>query len=219
MELMNPIVIVICLIISIVILFVNFSKKNQYTSGKRIANAGIIKETEYYKSKVNRYKIMSILIKALSVLCILIVSILIARPITVQTKSEERLSRDIILGIDISTSQNEVNLELAKKFKDLIPKIKGDRIGIVIFNTSPVVYCPLTDDYDYIIEKLNTIERQMEFIIDNNGVYPTILTAENEEAYAFWNGGAIAGSEERGSSLVGDGLARNNFLFPRFKNK
>ncbi len=217
MELMNPIIIIICLIISIAIFFINFNRKKKYTTGKKVANTEIIKETEYYKSRITRYKILSMLIKILNVLCILLVSILIARPITIQTKTEEKLSRDIILSIDISTSQNDVNLELVKKFKSLIHKIEGDRIGIIIYNTSPVVFCPLTDDYDYINEKLDVITRQIELIIKNNGVVPTLTMADDEETYAFWNGGTIANNAERGSSLVGDGLAGAIFSFPDLK--
>ena len=44
MELMYPIVIVICLIIGIIIAIVSFKKKSQYTSGKKVANTQYIKE-------------------------------------------------------------------------------------------------------------------------------------------------------------------------------
>lgn len=219
MELMYPIAIIICLILGVAIFFINFNKKIKYTNGKKIANTKYIKETQYYKEKIKKYKILSNLIKVLSVVIIVITSILIARPVTVKTKSEDKNNRDILIGLDISTSQCEVNLELVKKFKKIIPSIKGDRIGIVIYNTSPIVYCPLTDDYDYINECLEEIEKQLKPVVDNNGYIPPSNGLDDTDTFSFWYGGAIANSEEKGSSLVGDGLARHNIFISRYKKR
>ena len=218
MELMYQIVIIICLIWSLMICFKNFNKRTEYTNGKRVANTKYIKETEYYKTKIRKYKILSNLIKVWSVICIVSVSILISRPVTVQNKSEEKYNRDILIGLDISTSQCEVNLELIDKFKKIIPSIEGDRIGIVIFNTAPVVYCPLTDDYDYIEECFNTLEEQLNIAIENNGYPPVTYNVDGEEKPMIWYGGVSANAEEKGSSLVGDGLARDLIFISRFEN-
>lgn len=215
MEIMYPIVIVICVIFGLAIFFINFNKKKQYINGKKVANTKYIKETEYYKTKVKRYKIISNIIKTISLICIIISSILIARPITIQTKSEDKYNRGILISLDISTSECEVNLELVKKFKEILPDIKGDRIGIIIYNTAPIVYCPLTDDYDYVKESLDTIEQQLKLVVDNNGYVPSSFNQEGMDTYTFWYGGTVANNEIRGSSLVGDGLARYYILIPR----
>ena len=208
MEIMYPIVIVICVMFGLAIFFINFNKKKQYINGKKVANTKYIKETEYYKTKVKKYKIVSNIIKTISLICIIISSILIARPVTIQTKSEDKYNRDILISLDVSTSESKVNLELVKKFKEIIPDIEGDRIGIIIYNTAPVVYCPLTDDYDYVNECLDTIEQLLKFAVDNNGYIPSLFDQENGNISSFWYGGIVANNEVRGSSLVGDGLAR-----------
>lgn len=220
MEIMYPIVIIICLIIALLICFIRFDKKEKYNQGKKVANTKYIKETEYYKTKIKRYNILSNLIKGLFILCILSTGILIARPVTIQNRSEDKYNRDIIIGLDISTSQCEVNLELVKKFKSIIPNIEGDRIGIVLFNTAPIVYCPLTDDYEYINDCLNTIENQLDIVVKNNGEVP-YSTSElgSSESFTFWYGGVTVDSDVRGSSLVGDGLARNVIFISRFKRR
>ena len=214
MELMNPWVIVLSAIVALTVFFINLNKKNKYTDGKKVANTKFIKETDYYKQKVKKYKIITTIIKCVSVVLIIVTSILIARPITIETKSEDRYNRDIIIGLDISTSENEVNLELVKKFKKIIPDIKGDRIGIVLFNTAPVVYCPLTEDYDYVNKCLDEIEKQIQKVIDNNGYIPYGF---EDNTYSFWYGGAVANYEVRGSSLIGDGLAGTLLSFPDLK--
>lgn len=221
MELMYPIVIVVCLILALLIYFVNFNKKNKYTLGKKVANTKYIKETDYYKAKVRQYKILSNIIKILSIICIVTASILIARPVKVQNASEDKYNRDIILGLDTSTSEANVNLELVKKFKTIIPSIEGDRIGIVIYNTAPIVYCPLTDDYDFIQQSLDKMQKQFDLLVKNDGDVPREFSSEEEEAetQSFWYGGTIANAEERGSSLVGDGLAGTLFSFPNIKNE
>lgn len=211
MELMYPIVIIICLIF-LVILFIKLNKKKAYIDGKKVANTKYIKETEYYKEKVKKYNTLSNLIKSLSVICIVITSILVARPVKIQTKSEDKYNRDIILGLDISTSQCEVNLKLIEKFREIIPNIEGDRIGIVLYNTSPIVYCPLTDDYNYVNECFDTISEQLEIAIENDGYPPVTYEVNGKTEPMLWYGGVGADSDTKGSSLVGDGLARNSIF-------
>lgn len=217
MEIMYPIVIVICIILGVAIFFINFNKKEKYTNGKKVANTKYIKETEYYKTKVKKYKIITNIVKSISVVCIVISSILVARPITVKTKGDSKYNRDIIISLDISTSECEVNLALVKKFKEILKDLEGDRIGIVIYNTAPVVYCPVTEDYDYIKEKLEFIEKQMQLVVDNDGRVPTSFDEEGTDTIIFWDGGTIVNNEERGSSLVGDGLAGTILSFPDIK--
>ena len=219
MELMYPIVIVACLICSIAIIFWNKTQKNKYSNGKKIANTQFIKETDYYKNKIKKYNLMVRIINVLSAIIIISTGILIARPVTIQTKREDRYNRDILIGLDISTSESEVNLELIKKFMQIMPNIEGDRIGIVIYNTAPIVYCPLTDDYDYINERFETLIKQLEIAIKNNGNPPVTYEVDGEEVPMIWYGGVASNSSERGSSLVGDGLARNIIFFSRHKKE
>ncbi|MBQ3408856.1 MAG: hypothetical protein IJH12_06620 [Clostridia bacterium] len=217
MELMYPIAIVIFLVISIVISAINFKEKEKYTTGRKVANTKYIKESEYYKSKVRKYRVYSILLVIVSIFSIFVTSVLIARPITKQIKSDTKYNRDILIGLDISLSECKVNLELVKKFRKIIPNIEGDRIGIVLYNTAPIVYCPLTDDYDYIDECLKTIEEQLNIVIENNGYVPYSYDEKGMETRSFWYGGTIANNREKGSSLVGDGLAGTISSFPDLK--
>ena len=219
MEIMNPIAIIICFILVIVLFFVKLNKNDKYTNGKKVANTKYIKETEYYKEKMKKYKLLSNLVKGLTALCILITAILISRPVTIENKSEDKYNRDIIIGLDVSLSEAEVNLELVKKFKTIVSEIEGDRIGIVIFNTAPIVFCPLTDDYEYINECLEKIEKYMRIELETGGNLMGTEYENDNEIFSFWYGGVVANSDVRGSSLVGDGLARYTILIPRFKNK
>lgn len=217
MEVMYPIAIIICLICSITIIFWKKPNKNKYSNGKKIANTQFIKETEYYKQKLKKYKLLSNTLKILSIIIIIITGILISRPVTIQVKSEDKYNRDILIGLDISTSQSKVNLELIKKFMQIMPSLEGDRIGIVIYNTAPVVYCPLTNDYEYVKECFETLIEQLKISIDNDDYPPSTYEVDGEKVPMIWSGGVSLNSLERGSSLVGDGLARNTVFFSRYK--
>ena len=63
MELIYPVAIIICLILSIALFFIRLKAKRKYTTGKKVANTQFIKETDYYKSKVRKYTVLSNLIK------------------------------------------------------------------------------------------------------------------------------------------------------------
>ena len=64
------------------------------------------------------------------------------------------------------------------------------------------------------MEKLDIIERQVKILLDNGGEFPELdyNSKEDGEIVSFWAGGIVTGNRERGSSLIGDGLARNNFF-------
>ena len=217
MELMYPVVVVITIVLLVILFLWKPRQTKEYQSGKKVANTSYIKETDYYKEKMRQYKRLILLIKILSASCIILASVLVARIITVQTRSEDKFNRDIIISLDISTSECEVNLELVRKFKKIIPSIEGDRIGIVLYNTSPIVYCPLTDDYNYIEECLDTIEKQVKLVVDNDGDIPFSFDKEGMDIHTFWYGGVLYNADKKGSSLVGDGLAGTIFSFPDLK--
>lgn len=217
MELMYPTLLIVTIVTILVVIVIGKKNKTEFTNGKKVANTKYIKETEYYKAKLKKYKLLSNVVIALNIICILVSGILASRLVKRQTKSDEKYNRDIILSLDISTSECEVNLEFVKQFRQILSSLEGDRIGIILYNTSPVVYCPLTDDYNFIDEKLEYIEKQLDIVVKNNGDVPYSFDDEGLETYTFWYGGTIARSDERGSSLVGDGLAGTVYSFPDLK--
>ena len=80
--------------------------------------------------------------------------ILIARPVKTETVSNGTKKRDIYLNLDVSYSICYLNYDLVDNLEDVVRSLDGDRFGISIYNTSTVLYVPMTDDYDFIIRKL-----------------------------------------------------------------
>jgi len=111
-----------------------------------------------------------------------------ARPVDTTVERPETRNRDIILCLDISGSMAAYDAELVSTFKRLVTSFEGERIGLVIFNSSAATVFPLTDDYDFINEELDLAGRAL---------------AGDADLESFF-AGTFNG---RGTSLIGDGLA------------
>lgn len=146
----------------------------------------------------------------------MIVSILLmARPYKKVVVQKESYNRDIILCLDISTSVDDLNLELVKNLKEMVNHLKGERFEIVIFNSFAVLLSPLTGDYEYIIDVLD----QLESCLEGHNLGNSKLSDNWLYQSSYLMDGTLVGNEERGSSLIGDGLASTVYNFPNLEEK
>lgn len=128
------------------------------------------------------------------VLLLLSLALAAARPVSVTSSTPEKVNRDIMLCLDVSGSMISTDAAIVDVFSQLVTGFKGERIGLVIFDSSAVTVFPLTDDYDFVAEQLGTAKDALE---DGGG-------------YEFFSGTF----ESPGSSLIGDGLASCATGFP-----
>lgn len=195
-----------------ILTILKFRKPALYKEGKKVANTDYIKEMPYYKKAMRKYKVLSILLKLFCIIAIIMSLILISRPGIPDAESVTQYNRDIILCMDVSDSVNELNEKLVTDLKKVVKKLKEERIGISVFNTSSVTLIPLTDDYDYILNKLDELQRSFKTRIDyiNRNIYDINNT---QLATSYLHSGTLVGNDIRGSSLIGDGLASSINLF------
>lgn len=111
-----------------------------------------------------------------------------ARPMQETIVQPESHSRDIMLCLDVSGSMTDVDAEVLQVFSRLAEDFAGERVGLTIFNSSPVQIFPLTDDYAFVRENLDRVRQSFDY---------------HEAIPEFWVGTLNA----PGASLVGDGLA------------
>lgn len=138
-----------------------------------------------------------------------------ARPYKKVVVQKESYNRDIILCLDISTSVDDLNLELVKNLKEMVNHLKGERFEIVIFNSFAVLLSPLTGDYEYIIDVLD----QLESCLEGHNLGNSKLSDNWLYQSSYLMDGTLVGNEERGSSLIGDGLASTVYNFPNLEEK
>lgn len=214
MEVRYPVVLLagalVCFFLLGIILYFRM-KKRAYKSGKKISSLQHLADNPYFKRKKMEYRVLHAAFVMSLIGAIFICFVMLARPYKVQVIDEEKYARDIILCLDVSSSVDELNDQLVQKLKDTVRELKGERFGIVIFNTSPLLLVPLTDDYEYVIEQLDNIHKSLKQRISLGK-----MLHEDDDYFFYMNyltEGTLVGNEERGSSLIGDGLASclNNF--------
>src|SRR5690606_41500144 len=111
-----------------------------------------------------------------------------ARPMQESIVQPETRNRDIMLCLDVSGSMTDVDAEVLQVFSRLAQGFEGERVGLTIFNSSPVQVFPLTDDYAFVRDHLDRVRGSFDY---------------HEAIPESWVGTLNA----LGASLVGDGLA------------
>ena len=199
MEIMYPEIIIFSFLLAFLLLFVK-KKEKRFKNGVIVANTKYVKKTKYYQNIVTKYNIYNILIKIVCIILVLISALLTSRYYTVYNMGEEINNRDIVLCMDISASVNDLNKELVNTLKETVTKLKTERFGIVVFDSMPMSLVPLTTDYNYVLLMLDEMSKAF-----NTKYNPFSTTSSFERDFLF--AGVQNDNEERGYSLVGDGLS------------
>jgi hypothetical protein len=218
MEIKNPFIILISIILFVFVLLLTVKRNETNKNKNKIANTKIIKNTDAYKAIIKKYRFFLYFLYVIVFISIFASSILSSRIIEEQTRNDEVYNRDIMLCMDVSGSVLDLNAELVDTYKEVVKNLKGERFGISIFNTSSYLLIPLTDDYDYI---LNTLD-DLKISIDINNDFSSHSNLESSEKLyysEFITYGTLVGAEQRGSSLAGDGLGACVFDFPNLNEK
>lgn len=231
MELMyRGVVYVGCILLAaafLIILLFHKKSKPKFNGGIKAANTARIRNSKLYKSLNFRYRVLSgVLVVGLtgSVISCLFLA---ARPYKTDDVVSGVKKRDIILNLDVSYSLYDLNSELTDYLKGVVAGLEGDRFGINIFNTSSVTYVPLTDDYDYVIERLDALHdyflMQKEYYENYFLKYDDmrLIPDDQQERYQelsdrldYFEAGTLYENWYRGSSLIGEGLGTALYSFP-----
>ena len=220
MELRNKFIIYIGIVVLLLVIFVKRKHKEKYNGGKKVFGMSYIETEPYFKKKMRTYRMLCTLLIVSCIVSMASCFLLMARPYKKVVNEKEAYKRDIILCLDISYSVDELNLELVDNLKDTVNNLKGERFGIVIFNASAVLLSPLTDDYDYIIDTLDQLKESISYRIAS-GDSSAYDFGDEDWIYLsnYLIHGTQVGADERGSSLVGDGLATTVYDFPDLEDK
>lgn len=217
MELKYAFIIPVGALVLILLLFLRPKKKDSYAGGLKIWNLSHLEQEPYFKKKMATYRFLRTSLIICCIVALVSTFILVAQPYKKQTVEKELYSRDIILCLDISYSVDALNLELVENLKDTVSQLQGERFGIVIFNSSAVLLSPLTNDYDYIIETLDQLKESISYRYSatENDTDTDSNTLDDDWMYLnnYIIEGTLVGSEDRGSSLIGDGLATSVYDF------
>jgi hypothetical protein len=149
-----------------------------------------------FVAAVSRMRALTVVAVVLVALFTATAALLAARPIVTSTEKPARFTRDVVLCLDVSGSMTDIDIDVLARFTELSEGFEGERLALVIFNSSAAQVFPLTDDYDYIGEQLEAVRSSLDG------------TGEFGDAF----GGTLTGE---GASLIGDGLASCVLTFDR----
>ena len=153
-----------------------------------VAHAGRLTRLPAFRAALRRLRRSTIVIMVLLAIVVVSAAVAAARP--AQTRVDDRAmdNRDVVLCLDVSGSMTDVDIDVLARFTELSKGFQGERLALVIFNSSAAQVFPLTDDYAYIQEQLESVRASLDG------------TADTSDAFA----GTLTGA---GASLIGDGLA------------
>ena len=153
------------LFIPVVILLVYFWRRRDVSSSIRLSSKELVKSfSPTLKLLLTRNLVY------LRMAALILVLLALARPrILLEETKVQTEGIDIVLTVDCSGSMKALDfkidgrrqnrLEAAKKvIEDFIKKRKSDRIGMIAFASRAYTVCPLTLDYDWLIENLERVE-------------------------------------------------------------
>lgn len=212
MELIYPWIIYIGVAVLVILSIIRLNNRSVFREGKRVANTELVEQTELYKKLKRQYKIFSMT----AIICLLLAIgcgfILLSRPSKVEQVNTELHNRDIFLCMDISSSMDELNVEMVSKLKDIVKELDGERFGITIFNAKSVLLVPLTNDYEYVLDTLDKLEQSFKVSIRMEEEPEYYYSEEFDyETYFYKYEGTLS---DTASSLIGDGLASCLYNYP-----
>ncbi|WCM56731.1 VWA domain-containing protein [Microbacterium sp. EF45047] len=177
-----------------ILLGLRAGRRDRASAPVLISRAERMRALPAFRQAVRRRVTLLAGVLALGAVAVLLGGVVAARPMSAQTIQPVNNSRDIMLCLDVSGSMSDVDVEVLGVFLELLDGFEGERIGLTIFNSSPVQVFPLTDDYVFIREQLQRIRESFDY------------TSETPEHWV----GTLNGP---GASLIGDGLAACTMRF------
>ena len=171
--------------------------------GKRAAHTTSARSSATFKSAMTTRLVACIAAFALAFAGIVSAALVAARPAKSADYDSLPSRKDIMLCLDVSGSLCGQNRAIVNVMKDAVKGLEGE----------------LTDDYAYLEEKLDELDRYLKYqemvVFDNYDIGSMLsMTDEDYEIISYYSAGISQGPEEKGSSLVGEGLATALYSLP-----
>ncbi len=158
-------IILIIAIIAIVAWAVARFKLEKSTHSKNmqlIAHTDAISALPEYKNAEKKYRRLLMLAAALFLICATSTTALAARPVSISEEADDYDARDIMICVDVSGSMSDVDTKLLEYLSNLTLRFQGQRIGITLFNGAPVLFSPLSNDYEAVSETLKLMSTDFD---------------------------------------------------------
>ncbi|WP_435770957.1 hypothetical protein [Nocardioides sp. SYSU DS0651] len=158
-----------------------------------VAHADRLRSLPRYQALVRRRVVLGACLTLAALVACAGAIVLAGRIQERQTLERSDATRDIMLCLDASGSMVDVDAEVLREFRKIVAGLQGERVGLTIWSGVAITVFPLTDDYEFVQERL--VEAESAF--GEGGVY--------SERYALFTAGTVVDWDVQ--SQLGDGLA------------
>ncbi|PSL38970.1 von Willebrand factor type A domain-containing protein [Labedella gwakjiensis] len=180
--------IALAIIVVVLVFVLNRRRRRREGVAVHVAHSDRLTTLPGYAAALRRYRVLLAAVLIAATLLAAAAVLLSGRLVSLTTVQPEMRNRDIVLCLDVSGSMIDYDAQIVETFSQLTEEFDGERIGLVLFNASAVTSFPLTSDYAYAREQLDTLHADL---------------VDPDTDWAFANGTLLG----NGSSMIGDGLA------------
>ncbi|MBM9459419.1 VWA domain-containing protein [Nocardioides sp. zg-536] len=163
------------------------------SSAAYVAHAARLQALPRYRALLRRRVVIGACASLAALVAVSGAIVLAGRVQERQATSVDDRSRDIMLCLDASGSMAEVDAAVLREFRTIVDGLQGERVGLTIWSGVAINIFPLTDDYDFVVERLT----EAEAAFGAGGIY--------SDEYALYTAGTVV--DWGVQSQLGDGLA------------
>lgn len=193
------------------------TRRNHVRRGLPLANSFRLLALPEYKLFLKKYVFLTRTVLVVCILSMFLLVIISGRPAAVSVVQPDVTGRDIVLCLDVhSPSAIGMDARITKTYMELAKQFKDERLGLMVFDASPVTIFPLTDNREFIVEQLSQFSKKAE------KYYESLIKREwSTDKTTFEFRDLISGTEQGDTAYVatGDGLASCVNRFDRADSK
>ncbi len=166
----------------------------------RVAHTARVREATRFRTRLARYRAAALALTVSLLAVVFSAATIAGRPSDRLDVNDRMATRDIVLCLDVSGSVIDFDSRVLDTFSNLVKGFQGERVALIIFNSSARTVFPLSDDYTMISEQL----REASHALEVSGVGANVWPKNVDDFLRLTTGTEV--DVQNGSSLVGDGL-------------
>jgi len=149
----------------------------------RLANSSSLLSSAPVRSRIRWRRLLLGAVALLGVGVLTASALIAGRPVKVTQRNNALANRDIILCLDVSTSMVTTDSQILDTFSELLDTFDGERVGLVVWNSTAQTMVPLTDDYELLRDQLKEIADVLDFTPSRGN--PAL--GKHYETFPGWN--------------------------------
>jgi len=190
------VLLLVVLVIGLLAVWVRIWWQRRPSGASYVAHAARLRALPRYQALVQRRRLLGGFGSVAALVACVGGIVLGGRVQETQVMERDESARDIMLCLDASGSTAPWNIDVIQELRDIVRGLQGERIGLTIWNNAAITKFPLTDDYEFVLDRLDEAE---EAFSGWSEIYPS-------DAFDSYTAGTWSEGRQYQSSLVADGL-------------